>query len=156
MIDLFLPKNQRALDGRLEFCKQDLDDTKVESQTLANVISIPAKLDIVIRELLEYKLISQESRVLFCHRVVQEAMNYYDSADLQQCFDSASALVYEAFPKQVNGDYLASQWASCEDFISHGAQLSRMFNRFLSGPQKNVKGYVCIITLMFMPPNLVS
>lgn len=141
MIDIFLPKNQRALDGRLDFCKQNSDDAK-DSQALASVISAPQKLEDTIKELESYKLIVKEGRMLFIHRVVQEAMNYDSSTELQECFDSASAVVYEAFPKQVNGDYLASQWATCEQYISHGAQLGRLFARFRSGFRTTLQGCV--------------
>jgi len=68
-------------------------------------------------------------------------MNYHSAKDLQDCIDSAAALVYEAFPKQVNGDYMASQWARCHDYISHGAHLSRLFAR-LRGGNKDLVGFV--------------
>jgi hypothetical protein len=79
--------------------------------------------------------------VLWAHRVVQEAMNYHSSEDLQDYFDSAIALVYEAFPKQVHGDYLSGQWGTCEMYIPHGAHLSSQFalNR-AGGEQSELKG----------------
>ncbi|KAH7416708.1 P-loop containing nucleoside triphosphate hydrolase protein [Cadophora sp. MPI-SDFR-AT-0126] len=128
LIDLFLPKNQRALDGKLAFCKQHANLIDPDSQfALSSVITAPTPLRDAIRELIDFKLIKQEGRELWAHRVVQEAMNYQNSQDLQDYFDSASALVYEAFPKQVHGDYLSSQWGTCETYISHGIHLSLQF-----------------------------
>jgi hypothetical protein len=73
------------------------------------------------------KLIKQKGRQLWANRVVQEAMNYHSSQDLQDYFDSTVALVYEAFPKQVYGDYFSGQWGPCETYIPHGAHLSLQF-----------------------------
>jgi hypothetical protein len=69
-------------------------------------------------------------------------MNYHSSQDLQDCFDSAVALVYEAFPKQVSGDYLSGQWGACETYIPHGAHLSFQFARHNrnSGEEPKLKG----------------
>lgn len=78
--------------------------------------------------------------MLYAHRVVQEAMNWHSQEDLQRCFDSAVALVYEAFPKQIYGDYLSSQWGTCQEYISHGAQLSFQFYTLTRGPDSTLKG----------------
>jgi len=59
--------------------------------------------------------------------MVQEAMNYHSTQELQDSFDSASALVYEAFPKQKHGDYMSKEWGACQSYISHGAHLSNQF-----------------------------
>lgn len=92
---------------------------------------------------MSFKLIKQEGREVWAHRVVQEAMNYHSSEDLQEYFDAAVALVYEAFPKQVHGDYLSDQWGPCETYISHGARLGTQFanlNKVTSEASK-LKGY---------------
>jgi hypothetical protein len=69
-------------------------------------------------------------------------MNYHSYQDLQESFDSASALVYEAFPKQVNGDYLSSQWGACQSYISHGDHLCRQFASIhRPGVKDTLKGY---------------
>jgi hypothetical protein len=94
---------------------------------LASVISAPPLLRAALDELVDFKLIKQEGRELWAHRVVQEAMNYHSSEELQDYFNAAVALVYEAFPKQIHGDYLSSQWGACEAYISHGAHLSLQF-----------------------------
>jgi galactokinase len=97
---------------------------------------------VAIDELVSFKLIKLEGRELRAHRVVQEAMNYHSSQDLQDYFDCATALVYEAFPKQVHGDYLSGQWGACETYIPHGAHLSSQFtnlNRAL-GAESKLKG----------------
>jgi hypothetical protein len=102
LIDLFLPRNQKALDGRLAFCKQITQRMEdADSNTaLSSVITPPPLLRKAIDELVNFKLIKQEGRELWAHRVVQEAMNYHSSEDLQEYFDAAVALVYEAFPSR--------------------------------------------------------
>ena len=134
LIDLFLPKNQRALDGKLRFCKQHPDNADPDTESaLSSVITAPRPLLEAIQELLDYRLITQEGRELWAHRVVQEAMIYEAKSDLQECFNSASALVYEAFPKQLHGDYFSSDTrAACQAYISHGAHLSRQFATYRS------------------------
>ena len=55
-------------------------------------------------------------------------MNYHSIQDLQEYFDSASAIVYEAFPKQMHGDYLKKeQQGASQAYIPHGAHLSLPF-----------------------------
>jgi hypothetical protein len=132
LIDLFLPRNQRALDGKLAFCKQHPDHVNETSQvTLSNVIRAPLQLQVAIDELIRFKLIKREGRDIYAHRVVQEAMNYHSFGELQEYFNSASALVYEAFPKQMNGDYLTKEErGACMSYISHAAHLSLQFSRY--------------------------
>ncbi|KAH8602772.1 P-loop containing nucleoside triphosphate hydrolase protein [Bisporella sp. PMI_857] len=129
LIDLFLPKNQRALDGKLHFCKQHPDLVDPTSQaTLSSVVRPPAALQDTIAELLKFKLIKQEGRELYAHREVQEAMNYHSAKEMQEYFHSASAVVYEAFPKQNYGGYLSKeQKGACQAYISHGAHLGRKY-----------------------------
>ena len=81
---------------------------------------------------------------MWAHRVVQEAMNYHSSRDLQECFDSAAALVYEAFPKQIDGDYFSDQWGACQTYISQGVHLSFQFHRHNQSRSEvpNLKGQV--------------
>jgi hypothetical protein len=56
-------------------------------------------------------------------------MNYHSIGELQDYFDSASALVYEAFPKQVHGDYFTKeQQGACQSYVPHAAHLSLQFN----------------------------
>ncbi len=141
LIDLFLPKNQKALDGKLAFCKQNANekDEQDSEAALASVISAPPLLRAALDQLVTYKLIKEEGRELWAHRVVQEAMNYHSARDLQNCFDAAVALVYEAFPKQVHGDYLSGQWSQCENYISHGVRLGFQFASLNKGACDDLK-----------------
>lgn len=109
------------------------------------MISVPEQLLKATDELVSYKLIDKKGRELFAHRVVQEAMIDKNTPEVQEYFDSASSLVYEAFPKQVDGNYLASQWEFCEAYISHSAQLSRHFGRFRCSTARKLKGYVRVV-----------
>jgi hypothetical protein len=75
--------------------------------------------------------------------VVQEAMNYHSIKELQAYFDSASAIVYEAFPKAAHGDYLSKeQRGACLSYIPHGAHLSFQFSRqHRVGARGELRGY---------------
>jgi len=118
------------LDGKLLFCKQNTNREDPSAQAaLSSLVNTPALLRAAIEELVSLKLIKQEGRELLAHRVVQEAMNYHSSQELQDFFDSAVALVYEAFPKQIHGDYLSEHWGACDTYIPHGAHLSFQFSK---------------------------
>lgn len=54
-------------------------------------------------------------------------MNFHSAEELQEYFEAAIALVYEAFPKQRNGGTLADKWGACAAYISHAAHLSYQF-----------------------------
>ena len=144
LVDLFLPKNQRALDGKLAKFKQHPDHVDPDTQAaLSSVILPSAALAAAIEELLHFNLITRVGRELRAHRVVQEAMNYLGAEDLQASFDSASALVYEAFPKPVYGDWLSKHWGACQAYISHGAHLSLLFaGLHTPGEKDTLVGYV--------------
>ena len=74
LVDLFLPKNQNALDGKLRFCKQNPEKVDLNSQmTLSSVIKAPPALQDAIAGLVKFKLIKEQGRELWVHRVVQEA-----------------------------------------------------------------------------------
>jgi hypothetical protein len=69
LIDLFLPKNQNALEGKLQFCKQPQSLVDPKSQAaLSSVIRAPAALTAAIEELVRFRLIKQEGRELWAHR----------------------------------------------------------------------------------------
>ncbi|KAL2064598.1 hypothetical protein VTL71DRAFT_3735 [Oculimacula yallundae] len=128
-LDLFLPTNQKALDGKLHFCKQSRNSaTNNSDAALSSVISEPLLLRDAIEELQNMKLIKYERRILRVHRVVQDAMNYYSSQEMQAYFDSAACVVLEAFPKQLNRDIMSKQWITCESYIAHGISLSSQFD----------------------------
>jgi hypothetical protein len=68
-------------------------------------------------------------------------MNYHSIGDLQDYFDSASKIVYEAFPKQIHGDYLTKeQRGACLSYIPHGANLSLKFAQFYRATH-TIRGY---------------
>jgi hypothetical protein len=142
LIDLFLPKNQHALDGKLAWCKQNQNEIGDDESALANVISTPAALTEAIEELKKFKLIRMEGRELWAHRVVQEAVNYQEKQDLQESFNAAALLVYEAFPKSKHGDYFSSQAAAAQAYIHHAAHLSRKFASYSSSGEAALLGSV--------------
>ncbi|CAM6001909.1 unnamed protein product, partial [Sphagnum balticum] len=76
-------------------------------------------------------------------------MNYQNAEDLQSSFDSACALVYEAFPKQISGDWMSDQFGTCGLYISHGARLSRHFKNYhIPGQKNSLSGSQKFIDLM--------
>jgi hypothetical protein len=142
LIDLFMPKNQRALDGKLGKFKEHPDHVDPDTHAaLSSVILPSATLVAAIEDLLQFNIITRSGREL--HRVVQEAMNYLGAEDLQASFDSASALVYEAFPKPVYHGWLPKKWGVCQAYIHHGAHLSFLFTRLhRPGEKDRLVGWV--------------
>jgi hypothetical protein len=127
-IDFFLPRAQNTLDGPLDFCKQDAKHINEHNRvTLSNVINLSQPLQSAIKELLARALIKQDGRNLSVHRVVQEATNYHDLRDLQSSFDAASKLVWYRFPSRAMDEPLYTKWSTCQDYISHGVNLSKKY-----------------------------
>jgi hypothetical protein len=146
-IQLFLPRNQPALDGPLAFCK--LDPTHVDSKDRAALFSVvipsPA-FEKAIDELLAKELIRRDRNVLSIHRVVQEAVNYHDVEDLQESFDVASRLVYEQFPRQITSESLYKQWNVCQEYIPHGVYLSKKYSDYV--PSGKLKAHEYFVKLL--------
>jgi hypothetical protein len=144
---LFLPRNQRALDGPLAFCKQD--PTYVDSKDRASLFSVvtpsPA-FEKAIDELLAKELIRKDRNVLSIDRVVQEAVNYHDVEDLQKSFDITSRLVYEQFPKQVISESLYKEWNVCQEYIPHGVHLSKKYSDY--APSGKLKAHEFFVKLL--------
>ena len=71
-------------------------------------------------------------------------MNYHSDRELQDYFDSASAICFEAFPKQTYGDYFTKeQKGACQSYIPHGVHLAFEFaNLHRADARGMVKGYV--------------
>jgi hypothetical protein len=141
-IQLFLPRNQPALDGPLAFCK--LDPIYVDSKDrapLSSVVTPSPALEKTIDELLAKTLIRRDRHVLSIHRVVQEAVSYHDVEDLQESFDVASRLVYEQFPKQIMGESLYKQWNVCQEYIPHGVYLSKKYSDYVPSGKLKVHEY---------------
>jgi hypothetical protein len=132
LIDLFLPRNQRALNGILTFCKKIPADEDGQQVALSTITTPSPALDEAIRELKAANLIKQDGRVLSIHRVVQEALNYMSLEDIQDYFNAVVQLVFEAFPRQMGGEPLLDQWSKCEDYIQHGIHLADKYVEILS------------------------
>jgi hypothetical protein len=106
---------------------------------LSSIVTPPPALRAALEELLKFKLIRQEGRDIFVHRVVQEAMNYHTFDEFQESFDSAARLVNEAFPKQTQDDFIRDR-AACQSYISHGAHLSLLYSPLVF-PETEIIGY---------------
>ena len=114
-----------------------MDETS--QAALSSVVNPSVALRTAIEELLRFGLIRQEGRDLWVHRVVQEAMNYYSTEELQESFDCVSRLVYEAFPKQMHDSFILDR-SACQSFISHGVHISYIYST-LAATKVIVRGY---------------
>ncbi|KAH0536242.1 hypothetical protein FGG08_006864 [Glutinoglossum americanum] len=103
------------------------DTGKSSSQTMLFKVTPSSGLTTAIQELSNAKLIKKEGRNLSVHRVVQEAFTYLSTEGLQDAFDSAVRLFYEAFPKQVNGRPLYPEWQRCQRYIQGSLFLAHRF-----------------------------
>ena len=77
-------------------------------------------------------------------------MNYHSAGEFQEIFDSACALVYEAFPKTTQGEYLAmDQRGAAQAYIPHAAHLGRRYaeSRRIGS---TLKGYVNFFFLFLL------
>jgi hypothetical protein len=125
--ELFLPRDEGVLDGSLSFCKATPRHHGGELQP-RSLDALAPGLEKALGELLENKLIRKDGRMISIHRVVQEATNYYDIQDLQDSFDNAVNLVYEAFPgKTRQAGSLYEHWGQCSLYIPHGVFLSKKY-----------------------------
>ncbi|KAL2064599.1 hypothetical protein VTL71DRAFT_3736 [Oculimacula yallundae] len=130
-IDLFLPRDQSALNGPLEFCKQNaanIDENNIAS--LYSLITPSPDFNAAIEDLLKRRLITRDGRYLKIHRVVQEATNFFSFEALQQSFDTATRLVYQQFPIRETNQSLYRQWNMCREYISHGVQLRIGYDKY--------------------------
>ena len=146
-VDVFLPRSQGVLTDFLAFCRQP-------SQASPN---LPAEARAAVRELLEASLIKQEGRIISVHRVVQEAFFYVNKLERQDAFYAAVYLIYDAFPKQVNGRPLHGSWERCERYVQDGIFIADRYFEFekIGDPIKappelrwllmNVAWYLCEI-----------
>lgn len=139
-VQLFLPRNQKALDGALAFCKQEAKYLDGDNRASLYAIITPSPaFDKAAKELLNRELIKQDGpRDFSIHRVVQEATNFHDIDELQDSFEIAARLVFEQFPQRRAEESLFSRWNICQDYIPHGVQLSRKFSDY--APSGKLKG----------------
>ena len=119
-LDVFLPRSQTALTDFLAFCRQP-------SQASPTLTS---EARAAVKELLDASLIKQELRIISVHRVVQEAFFYVNKFERQDAFYAAVYLIYDAFPKQVNGRPLHGAWERCERYVQDGIFLADRYTEF--------------------------
>ena len=145
-LELFRPKDQDCLQGRLAFCRwRFTNDIRAQSPGVA--CSSPS-LNVALEELRNANLIGQDGQTLVVHRVIQEAVNYHDINDLQESFDAAAQLVYEAFPKQVLSRPLFDDWPRCQMFIQHAINLAHLYTVFRQGRESPFKASLSFVTLL--------
>lgn len=134
-MEIFLPRRQKALLEPLAFCRQQAAHLDSNTQaTLTSVVAPTRALQDAIDELRRRNLIKTEGRILSVHREVQEAMNYHSAEELQDYFDAAISIVYEAFPKRKHGISLFSQWPVCSQYIHDGVHIALKFSEYTRPP----------------------
>lgn len=134
-IELFLPRQQNVLDGKLAFCKQQAPLVNHSSQALlAKVVTPSPALEDALYALKKAELIKRDNRVITVHRVVQEAMNFQDAQDLQASFSAVVEILNEAFPKRQHGKALYDQWGIASLYIHDAVHLAGKFSEHTRPP----------------------
>ncbi|KAH9205993.1 P-loop containing nucleoside triphosphate hydrolase protein, partial [Leptodontidium sp. 2 PMI_412] len=122
---------QSALDGQLDFCKQDAKDiNKHNRASLFSLITPSPAFDQAMDELLKRRLISRDGRYIKIHRVVQEATNYHSIEELQKAFATASKLVFQQFPNREPNEPLYRKWNICREYIPHAIHLRMAYSKY--------------------------
>jgi len=81
---------------------------------------------------------SPETSLLYVHRVIQvEFQSTLLPDEMQEGFMHASTLLYEAFPKLINGLSFRHIWKQCEAFASHIVALCHVYQREKYKPRSN-------------------
>jgi hypothetical protein len=71
-----------------------------------------------------------EKSLLYVHRVIQvEFQSILTATEMRQGFSHAAQLLYEAFPKLVNGLSFRHVWKQCEALASHIVALCHIYRR---------------------------
>jgi hypothetical protein len=111
-------------------------------------ISTPSRaFEEAMKELVKRELVKQDGKIFSIHRAVQEAVNYHDMDDVQNSFNIASRLAYEAFPKRQMNEALYEKWSQCQEYIPHGVHLSRKFSDYAaSGTLKGSTFFVKLLS----------
>lgn len=119
-IDVFMPRSQSVITEFLAFCRQPSQAS----------LTLTVEARAALKELLDASLIRQEGRIISVHRVVQEAFFYVNKTERQDAFTAAARLIYDAFPKQINGRPLHSAWERCERYIQDAIYLADRYVEF--------------------------
>lgn len=80
------------------------------------------RIESIIKDLVELSLIKcdPDNDNLNIHRLVQDEFNFQLSdSDRESVFNSAALLLYEAFPKQINGERFEDRLLICGKYIQH-------------------------------------
>lgn len=129
LIDLFQPSDQARLTEKLAFCQTKGLSSVVPPALDAVILSSP-ELQSAIDELIEQGMVSGTRRNLTIHREVQEAVNYQGAVDLEDSFDAAAYLLYDAFPQQGNGPPLTDEKVICRRWIQHAIALATRYKQY--------------------------
>ncbi len=130
LIDLFMPGDQSLISDCLDFCRSTPMTDVHSEQPLQTVIAHTEALQSAIRELEQKGLIRINGRAISIHRTIQEAVIFEDKSELQTRFEATTNLLYDAFPKQVEGRPLQDTWVWCREWILHAMQLAVKYKKY--------------------------
>jgi hypothetical protein len=126
LTELFMPEDQSLIPECLEFCrsapKSDQKGQTVHKQT--------AELKEAFKELAQKGLVAIYDRAVSMHRTIQEAVLFGNPTELQDAFQATTAMLYDAFPQQVEGKPLQDQWFRCREWILHVLALVSKYKRY--------------------------
>ncbi|KAF2807032.1 TPR-like protein [Mytilinidion resinicola] len=111
-LSLFQLENSENVPESLEFCRDEWD-LQIEVEALLKASLVRAK---------------PETSYLYVHGVIQvEFHSTLSVEERRESFMTAAKLLYEAFPKLVNGLSFRHVWKQCESFASHVVALCQFY-----------------------------
>lgn len=130
LMELFMPQDQSLIPECLSFCRSTPKKGDQPEDSLQMVSRQTDDLQNAVQELQQKGLIRVNGRAISIHRTIQEAVVFEDVSELQSRFHATTAMLYDAFPKQVEGKPLQDQWIWCREWILHAMQLSAKYKKY--------------------------
>ena len=130
LIDLFMPGDRSLIPDCLDFCRSTPSNEFHGEKQLQTVLAQTDALQSAIQELEQKGLIRINGRAISIHRTIQEAVIFEDKSELQTRFEATTNLLYDAFPKQVEGRPLQEAWVWCREWILHAMQLAVKYKKY--------------------------
>ena len=129
LADLFMPADQSLIPDCLAFCRSKPRVETYSTQVQKTIVQIE-ELQTAIEELEKKGLIRINGRAISVHRTIQEAVIFEDKSELQTRFEATVNLLYDAFPKQVEGRPLQDSWFQCREWIQHAMQIAVQYKKY--------------------------
>ena len=129
LTDLFMPGDQSLIPDCLSFCRT-ASRTDPQPDGIQHVLASQEPLQTALKELEHKGMILINGRAISIHRTIQEAVVFEDQSELQTRFEATTNLLYDAFPKQVEGRPLQDSWQWCREWIQHAIQLGVKYKKY--------------------------